>query len=95
MFSSTWEKVLLGDLSALLVAFIISLYKSTDEFVDNNYPIYLSKMIVSFLSAINMMISSYFFSSTELSEWVGLFSSENFTNFFVMSLILGLGWHLN
>ena len=91
MFSSTWEKVLLGDLSALLVSFIISLYNSTDKYVKNNYPTYLSIMIVSFLSAINMMISSYFLSSTELSEWMGVFSSENFTNFFVMSLILGLG----
>ena len=61
----------------------------------DHYPTYLSKTIVSFLAGINMMISSYLFSSTELNEWVELFYSENFTDFFVISLILAIGWHLN
>ncbi len=52
--------------------------------------------IVSFLNTIIMTLSSYFFSGTDVVVgtwwgWTGLFSSEQFSTYLFMSIILSLG----
>ena len=57
--------------------------------------------IVSFLNSINMTLSSYFFSGTDVMTsgsfwgWAGLFSSDQFSTYFFMSIVLSLGTFLS
>lgn len=85
---------------AFSVSYIMTRFINTNKNTNSYYPPHLRAFMVNMVVCMNMTMSSYFFSGSDVFSstfwgWFGLFSSVNFSGFLYMSIILGLGSFLS
>ncbi|KAL4432765.1 hypothetical protein ABPG74_011586 [Tetrahymena malaccensis] len=95
-FRETWQRLIIGNLTAILVSFLM--FKMSKHQAESRqiYPQFLSMTLVFFFTSVNMTMSSYFFAGNYLFNdqfwgWLGIFNSEEFSGFLFTTVILGMG----
>ncbi|EAR82510.1 drug/metabolite transporter (DMT) superfamily protein (macronuclear) [Tetrahymena thermophila SB210] len=95
-FREPWQRLIIGNLTSILVSFLM--FKMSKHQAESRqiYPQFLSMTLVFLFTSINMTMSSYFFAGNYLFNdefwgWLGIFNSEEFSGFLIMTIILGMG----
>ncbi|EAR82509.1 transmembrane protein, putative (macronuclear) [Tetrahymena thermophila SB210] len=95
-YRKPWQRLLFGNVTTLIVSYILFRMQNHRDESGKTYPPFLNQALIFAFTSVNMTMSSYFFSGSDLihdSFWgcLGLFSSEQFSGFLFMSIILGMG----
>ncbi|KAL4479184.1 hypothetical protein ABPG72_009014 [Tetrahymena utriculariae] len=95
-FRQPWQRLIIGNLTSILVSFLMFRMSKHQAESRQIYPQFLSMTLVFLFTSINMTMSSYFFAGNYLFNdqfwgWLGIFNSEEFSGFLFMTIILGMG----
>ncbi|EGR27000.1 hypothetical protein IMG5_203400 [Ichthyophthirius multifiliis] len=96
-YREPWQRLLFGNFISLFASFVTFKMQPNASLALKVYQPYQATFFICIFNCLNISMSSYFFSGSDIlsgsSMWglLGLFSSEQFSGFLFMSIVIGMG----